>query len=113
MRDRIGLAIVAAVVVGLTGWSAVGQQVGSSEGAGASSGSAGLITHVHEVEGEPITVIVVEPTSKVMAVYHVSRQSGEIKPKSIRSLKWDLQMQEFNSPELKPADIKKRLQLGN
>ncbi|MEM9352835.1 MAG: hypothetical protein AAGA92_07460 [Planctomycetota bacterium] len=100
-------------MVGWTAWSSFAQQGSVGDGASASSGATGLITHVHDVEGRPLTVVVVEPVRQVLGVYHVSRDTGEIKLKSIRSLQADLQMQEFNSPDLAPGNIQKRLQNGN
>ena len=46
---------------------------------------------------QPLTVTVIDPRQRVMAVYHVDRVSGEITPKSVRNITWDLQMIEFNS----------------
>ncbi len=74
-------------------------------------GAAGLITHFHEdVSGGPTRVIVVDPTQKRMAVYHVPTDSGEIQLKSVRNLTVDLQVQEFNSGDPSPVDMQKTLQ---
>ncbi len=113
VRTRIALMTAALAIVGWTAWSAFAQEASVGNGASASSGATGLITHVHEVEGKPLTVVVVEPVRQVLGVYHVMRDTGEIKLKSIRNLQGDLQMQEFNSPDLAPGNIQKRLQNGN
>ena len=44
-----------------------------------------------------------------MAVYHVDRNSGEISPKSVRNITWDLQMIEYNSGKPLPQDIRNGL----
>ncbi|TWU27325.1 hypothetical protein Pla144_20970 [Bythopirellula polymerisocia] len=67
---------------------------------------AGLITHVQDVDGRPLRVIVIDPAARVMGVYDISRDTGEIQLKSIRDLSADLQMLEFNSGAPSPADIK-------
>lgn len=76
----------------------------------ANSGATGLITHVQELDGKLLRVIVVDPAQRVMGVYEISRDSGEIQPKSIRNFHADLQMLEFNSGAPSPADIQKTLE---
>jgi len=73
------------------------------------SGSSELITHVSGTDGPVLTVTVVDPKQRVMAVYHVDRASGEISPKSVRNITWDLQMIEFNSGSPLPQDIRNGL----
>jgi hypothetical protein len=68
-----------------------------------------LITHVSGTDGPVLTVTVVDPKQRVMAVYHVDRATGEISPKSVRNLTWDLQMIEFNSGNPLPQDIRNGL----
>jgi len=75
----------------------------------ARSGSSELITHVSSTDGPVLTVTVVDPKQRVMAVYHVDRATGEISPKSVRNLTWDLQMIEFNSGNPLPQDIRNGL----
>lgn len=41
-------------------------------------------------------VVLVDPTTRVMAVYHVEKGTGRIALKSVRRVEWDLQMDEFN-----------------
>jgi hypothetical protein len=68
-----------------------------------------LFTQVTAVEGQPLTVTVVDPRQRVMAVYHVDRATGEITPKSVRNITWDLQMTEYNSGKPLPQDIRSGL----
>ncbi len=68
-----------------------------------------LMTHVSATEGQPLTVTVIDPKQRVMAVYHVDRVSGEITPKSVRNFSWDLQMIEFNSGNPLPQDVRNGL----
>jgi hypothetical protein len=67
-----------------------------------------LFTTVTPTEGA-LTVTVIDPRQRVMAVYHVDRTSGEITPKSIRNITYDLQMIEFNSGKPLPQDIRNGL----
>ena len=75
----------------------------------ARSGGNELITHVSATDGAALTVTVIDPKQRVMAVYHVDRGTGEISPKSVRNLTWDLQMIEFNSGSPLPQDIRNGL----
>ncbi len=75
----------------------------------ARSASNELITHVSTTEGAALTVTVIDPKQRVMAVYHVDRSTGEISPKSVRNLTWDLQLTEFNSGNPLPQDIRNGL----
>lgn len=108
-RSFVGVLLGASLVI------AVAAGRGSSEPAFApidspvhSNGNE-LVTHVTASEGQPITVTVIDPRQKVMAVYYVDRASGEITPKSVRNFTWDLQMVEFNSGKPLPQDIRNGL----
>jgi hypothetical protein len=75
----------------------------------AHAGSSELISTVTATEGQPLTVTVIDPRQRVMAVYHVDRTTGEISPKSVRNITWDLQMIEYNSGKPMPQDIRNGL----
>lgn len=51
-------------------------------------------------------VTLIDPRSRVMAVYHVDRNSGSLTLKSVRNVHWDLQMEEFNTGNPTPSEIK-------
>lgn len=70
---------------------------------------SGLFTQVTSEGGQPLTVTVVDPRQRAMAIYHVDRDSGEIALRSVRNLTWDLQMVEFNSGKPLPQDIRSGL----
>ena len=94
-------------------WRAEAQTLPGNPTASSAAADVGLVTHVHESEGRPTRVIVISPLERVMAVYHIERESGEIKPKSIRDLSWDLEMVEFNSDDPSPNDLEKAQQRLN
>ena len=58
---------------------------------------------------QPLTVTVLDPRQRVLAVYHVDRNSGEITLRGARNITWDLQMTEFNSGNPLPQDIRNGL----
>ncbi len=68
--------------------------------------TSNLITHVLSAEGGPQTVVVVDPSQRVLAVYHVDKTTGEITLRSVRNITWDLEMVEFNSGKPLPQDIR-------
>ena len=68
-----------------------------------------LFTQVTAADGQPLTVTVIDPRQRVMAVYHVDRATGEIAPKSVRNITWDFQMIEYNSGKPLPQDIRNGL----
>ena len=72
--------------------------------------SSELFTQVTATDGQPLTVTVIDPKQRVMAIYHVDRASGEIMPKSVRNITWDLQIIEYNSGKPLPQDIRNGLQ---
>lgn len=51
-------------------------------------------------------VTLIDPRTRVMAVYHVDRTSGALALKSVRNVVWDLQMEEFNTDNPAPSEIK-------
>jgi hypothetical protein len=72
--------------------------------------SGELIAYVTAAEGQPQLVTVIDPRQRVLAIYHVDRGTGQITPKSVRNITWDLQMIEYNSGDPLPQDIRSGLQ---
>jgi hypothetical protein len=70
----------------------------------------GLFTQVTAENGQPLTVTVIDPRQRAMAIYHVDRSTGEITLRSVRNLTWDLQMVQYNSGNPLPQDIRSGLQ---
>jgi hypothetical protein len=72
--------------------------------------ASGLQTHVQELEGKQLRVVVIDPAMHVMSVYDIGRDTGYIQLKSIRNISADLQTLEFNSDDPSPDYIKQSLQ---
>lgn len=72
------------------------------------SAAADLITHVTMVDGQQV-VTVIDSRQHVVAVYHVERTSGAITLKSVRNITWDLQMNDYNTGDPLPQDIRSGL----
>jgi hypothetical protein len=98
------------VLLALAGaWTADAQQPLTDPGLGL--GSRQLVTHFEPQTNGPTVLTVVEPQMHVVAVYHISRGDGKIKLMSVRNFDFDLRMDEFNNDGLKPADIRKSIEL--
>src|SRR4051794_1024461 len=55
-------------------------------------------------------ITLIDPRTRVISVYQIDRASGEISLKSVRSVHWDLQMDEFNSDSPSPKEIRSLLE---
>ncbi len=55
-------------------------------------------------------VVLVDPKSRVMSVYHVDATTGAITLKSVRNVHWDLLMEEFNGGHPSPREIRSLLE---
>jgi hypothetical protein len=109
-RSLFGALLGASLVIAIAaGRSAVGGPEAAFAADAPARGSSELMTHVSASDGQPLTVTIIDPRQRVMAVYHVDRGSGEITPKSIRNITWDLQMTEYNSGKPTPQDIRNGL----
>ncbi len=51
-------------------------------------------------------LIVVDPKQQVVAVYHVDKPSGRVTLQSVRNIRWDLQLTEFNAERPLPNEIR-------
>lgn len=114
-RSHFGALLGTLLVVGLiagTGYTEPSPVVQSpiasyqTNGQSTSQPTSNLITHVLPAEGGTPAVIVVDPSQRVLVVYHVDKTTGEIALRSVRNITWDLQMVEFNSGEPLPQDIR-------
>ena len=51
-------------------------------------------------------ITVIDPRARSLAVYHVDRVTGGLSLKSVRNLTWDLQIEDFNSTNPTPREIR-------
>jgi len=102
VRRGVWAAVGLAGVVTLCG---AGQSYVSSGEPVAAAGSS-LVTHVIAQEGRPHTLVVVDPHSRALAVYHVEAATGKLALKSVRNATWDLQVSHFSTEDPLPQDIR-------
>ena len=65
----------------------------------------GLLALTVPVGPDKEFVALVDPIQKVMGVYQIDAESGEILLKSVRNVNWDLQLDEFNGSSPSPREI--------
>lgn len=96
--------ILTVVVVGVL---PVGTSARAQTGAAWHPGSpSDLITSTATVANNNQLVTVIDPKTRVMAVYLVDGVNGEISLKSVRAFQWDLQLAEFNGTTPLPREIR-------
>jgi hypothetical protein len=96
----VGLGVLSGLIFGYPEASA---QRGPSDRA---TPSADLIALSFDTGDGRQQVTVIDPRTRVMAVYHVDRASGALALKSVRNVHWDLQIEDFNSTSPTPREIR-------
>lgn len=69
-----------------------------------------LMAFSSEAGSGPAQVTLIDVKSRVMAVYHVDRATGQIELKSVRNVQWDLLVEEFNGVRPLPREIRALLE---
>ncbi len=71
-----------------------------------SSPGGGIQCQILQNPNGPHSAILFDPNRQVIAVYQIDSQDGSITLMSVRKITWDLQMEEYNSGEPAPGDIR-------
>ena len=109
MRTTLMGAACLAVLV-IAAWAVSATNVGFAQKATPPAyGSPGIISHVVQVGENRQQLTVIDPTMRVISVYHIDSSKGEITLKSVRNFHWDLQMLEFNTAAPLPQEIRSML----
>lgn len=105
----LGAVASLAVVLGVTGWLAVDQPVyGRTSTLQPGLGSGLIVLDTPASSGHRL--IVVDPNSRALAVYHIDDESGRVELRSVRNIQWDLQMPDFNGAAPLPREIRDLLE---
>jgi hypothetical protein len=106
MKNGMFIGLAALALLWLVGWSS-GQSIapGAPTGSAPARGADGLITH--HVPGGPTGeyLVVIDPEARVMAVYCVKRERGEIVLASVRRIDSDLKLLSYNTDRPLPEEI--------
>lgn len=106
MKPWIGVAAVLAAGAAVA-WRADAQVPASGP---VQLGNPQLITHFLPVDGQPTQLTVIDPAGKVLAVYHIARDTGRIQLMSVRPFQWDLLMDGYNGDGIEPNAVRSQLQ---
>jgi len=80
--------------------------------AGTTAAADPLWVSTMPLEGNRQLLMVVDQQRQVLAVYHIDTASGTVSLRSTRALAYDLQLEDFNATDPRPAALRKMLQLG-
>ncbi len=69
-------------------------------------GQGGLIALDSDTEPTRHQVVVIDPKSRALSVYHIDYATGQISLKSVRNIDADLLMDEFNTDSPLPKEIR-------
>jgi hypothetical protein len=110
MRIAAGgaLAILIVMLVAASVLPSVGFAQRTTVSPGGSA--AGLITVATAVGDHRQQLIVVDPETRGLAVYHIENASGEVSLKSVRNIHYDLRITEFNGTSPLPREIRSLLE---
>jgi hypothetical protein len=95
---------LAAALAGVVGFAEAQGPRGTAQDRAA--GSPDLLALSHDGGDGRQQITIVDPRQRVMAVYHVDRASGALQLKSVRSVQWDLLIEDYNSGTPAPRDIR-------
>jgi hypothetical protein len=71
-----------------------------------SAGEGLLAFGVVSPDGKYQQIAVIDAEKRALAVYHVRLEDGRTELKSVRNIKWDLELEDFEGMGLLPRDIK-------
>jgi hypothetical protein len=110
-QTMLGALLIAGLVIAATATRSSSESAPAGPASFLPAAPGGeLFAHVTAAEGGAQLVTVIDPRSRVLAVYHVDRADGKITPKSVRNITWDLQMIEYHSGDPLPQAIRSGLQ---
>jgi hypothetical protein len=75
------------------------------QAAGSLQGNGELITSTAMTSDNRQLVTIIDPKTRVLAVYVVDGTTGNVALKSVRNFHWDLQLVEFNGSNPLPREI--------
>ena len=100
----VGVFFVACLIGLVVGGDAWRTHVSAQPPAIGPSGE--LIALNSDVEAGRQQIVVIDPKSRVMSVYHIEHATGVISLKSVRNIHADLLMDEFNTDSPLPKEIR-------
>lgn len=110
------VATAVAVAVTLAGGAMLAAQPRGARGpaAGGVAGDTGqgLWVSTAPLDDGRQLLLVVDPTTRNAAVYHVDAATGSLTLRSSRNITWDLLVPEYNAQEPRPTALRKMIEAG-
>lgn len=110
------VAAVVAIAVALAGGAMLAAQPrgarGPAHGGVAGETGAGLWVSATPLDDGRQLLLIVDPTARNAAVYHVDAATGSLTLRSTRNITWDLLVPEYNAQEPRPAALRKMVEGG-
>ncbi len=106
---RIGFVVVSGVLFWLLSPSLAtrhGQTAYSQQSAESRGLEGALQIQSALLPGGVQQLSVLDPQAKSLAVYHIEPSTGKLQLKSVRNLRWDLQMEHFNGQSPLPSELR-------
>jgi len=102
-----GLGCLVWMAAGLLATPKEGKEFSSSQGAvpTAAAGEGQMIAFSTTVGDKYQQVILIDPKSRAMSVYHIDLADGKIRLRSVRNFHWDLQLIHLNGQPPLPREI--------
>lgn len=72
--------------------------------------AAGMLAFSTTLAEDRQQITLIDPTTRVMSVYHIEPKSGEIVLRAVRNVTWDMEMTVFNGTSPLPQEIRSQLQ---
>lgn len=79
---------------------------GAMAGATGGASAGGLMAFSKGLPDGHEQLILVDPHTRVLSVYHIESATGKTALKSVRRLEWDLQLNAFNTQDPQPLDVR-------
>jgi len=110
MRQAVlGMIVVALIGFGTISWNSPRSEVQAQQVPPAVKPlvlADGLIALSSDTADGRQQVAVIDSKTRVMSTYHIEHKTGAISLKSVRSIAADLEMEEFNTDQPLPRDIR-------
>jgi hypothetical protein len=103
----VGVVATAVLAAGVT----AAQRPTRAPAASAAGHAATFWTAMTPLEDGRQMLLVVDPETRALALYHVDPAGGTVTLKSSRDISWDLLVGDFNAQEPRPAALKKMLEM--
>jgi hypothetical protein len=110
MRNAILVALIGAgaVLVALGGERPDLPAYGSATGQDVAVGD-GLVSVLTASDEQGQQLLLIDPRTRTLGVYHIARGSGAVTLKSVRNCDWDLRMIQFNGATPLPQEVRAML----